>query len=337
MSAAPLPALSAESTAVRRRSAGRIGPISRRRFLASAIGSAALLAISSCGDDTRSGPSIDPPGPQRVVAIGQGVDADALIALGIVPVGMSAGYNVDVYPWTAQALNGRPVEVLQTSSAVPIEQVAALKPELIVATTYYQLDQVRGQLEAIAPVVGPAAQVEKETWQRSTVRVGEGVGRANEARELVKDTEASLTSMRAAHPGWQGRTITFGPVIPGQELYTVNSASDASAALLTTLGLSLSPAVTQLPESEIPGRAKISRERLGLLDADVLMLIHFGGEDARADFDAQPLFQQIPAVRRGSYISLESDVALALAFPSVLNIPYAIQRVAPQLDAALKS
>lgn len=311
-------------------------PLSRRRFLGGTVAGVALFGLTACGNEPAGDTASDRPAPSRVVALGQGADADALIALGIVPVAMSAGYQSPIYPWTIQALDGRPVEVMQTNTTVPVEQVAALRPDLIVATTYYQLGPVRERLEQIAPVVGPSEGVDKETWQTTTTRVGEAVGRADQARKLVQDTEGVLASTRAAHLGWQGKTFTFGPVIPGQDLYTVNSTADASAALLSALGLRLAPAVTTLPESEIPGRAKVSRENLSVLDADVLMLAYFGGPGTRADFEEQPLFQQIPAVRQGSYVPMPPDLSIALAFPSVLNIPYAVQQVTPRLDTALR-
>lgn len=303
--------------------------LTRRTFLG---GAALLLGSAGCGTAEPAAP-----GSSRVVALGQGADADALIALGIVPVGMSAGYQTDVYPWTAQALGGRPVKLLKTTDGVPIEEIAALEPDLVVATTYYGLDQFRGPLERIATVLGPATTADEETWQKTTLRVGEAVGRAEQARTLVKDTEGVVATTRAAHPAWHGRTFTFGPVIPGQELYTVSTTADASAALLSELGLALAPAVVALPESEIPGRAKVSLENIGVLDADVLLLVHFGGDQVRAEFEQQPLFRQIPAVQRGSSVAVDPTVALALAFPSVLNIPYGVERIAPQLDGALNA
>ena len=186
-------------------------------------------------------------------------------------------------------------------------------------------------------MLGPSTTADEENWQETTTRVGEAVGRVDEARRLVEDTDALLTSVRDAHPAWVGRTFTFGPVVPGQQLYTVSSTAYPSAALLTQLGLVLAPAVTALPKSETPGRANVSLENLGVLDADVLMLVHFGGDGPRTEFERAPLFQQVPAVRRGSYVAVEPSVALGLAFPSVLNIPYSVERVTPQLEAALST
>lgn len=224
---------------------------------------------------------------------------------------------------------------MQTTDSVPIEQIAAYRPDLIVATTLYSFEQFRGPLEQIARVVGPTSTADQESWQQTTMRVGEAVGRADEARKLVEEIAAGLVAVRDAHPAWAGRTFTFGPVSPGEQLYTVSSTEDVSASLLTQLGLVLSPSVTSLPPSDTAGRAEVSLEQLSLLDADGLLLTHFGGDGPRAEFEAQPLFQQLGAVQRGSYVALEADVALGLAFPSVLSIPYSVERLVPQLEKAL--
>ena len=316
----------------------RLGPLTRRQVLGGAVGGAILLGLSGCGDDpddVAADSGLAAAAPSRVVALGQGADADTLIALGITPVAMSAGFTADVYPWTAEALGSRSVEIVQATDSVPIEQIAAYRPDLIVATTLYDFARFRGPLERIATVLGPTTTADAESWQQTTARVGEAVGRAAEARTLVADTEAGLAAVRNAHPAWAGKTFTFGPVTPGEQLYTVSSAEDVSASLLAQLGLVLSPSVTSLPPSDSAGRANLSLEQLSLLDADALLLTHFGGDGPRAAFEAQPVFQQIPAVQRGSYVALDGDVAIGLAFPSVLSIPYSVERLTPQLEKAL--
>lgn len=81
----------------------------------------------------------------------------------------------------------------------------------------------------------------------------------------------------------------------------------------------------------------MSQEQIRLLDADVVMLTHLSGTEVRAAFEAQPLFQQLPAVQRGSYIAQEGDVGIGLAFPSVLSIPWSIERMVPLLEKALNA
>lgn len=232
------------------------------------------------------------------------------------------------------ALGGRKVELLETLETMPLERIAALKPDVIVATTQYDLDRDLEALGRIATVVGPQTTADKQIWQQTTRQVGEAVGMADEATFLVDKAEATVAAARDRHPDWAGRTFTFGPVDDLAQLYTVNAADDASAALLVQLGLVLSPAVTALPSTETDGRASVSLERLDLLDADALLLVYFADE-ARARLEANPLFAQLPAVRRGSYVDLDRDAAIGLAFPSVLAIPYAVERIEPQLTIAL--
>lgn len=261
-----------------------------------------------------------------------------MIALGIVPVGMSAGYTADIYPWAADALarfgTSRPT-MLRTADGLPMEQIAALDPELIVATTCYDLPRFRQSLERIAPVLGPTTTASEETWQQTTLRVGAAVGRAEQARMLTETVDAELASLRAAHPTWAGRTFTFGPVIPGQQLYTVSSATDPSAALLSQLGLVLSPRVVALPQIDDIGRANVSLEKLDVLNADVLMLVHFGTREAQTSFEQAAVFEKIAAVRRRAYLAIEPHVAMGLAFPSALSIPYSMGRIVPRLEVAL--
>lgn len=278
------------------------------------------------------------PGSSRIVAIGQGADADTLIALGILPVGMSKALTSDYYPWTAEALDGSRPDLLDTSSELPIEQIAALRPDLVVATTYRDLQRFQDQLEGFADVLGPRTTVAAESWQQTTLRVGEAVGRAAEARALVDEVEASIAEIRDAHPGWEGKMYVSGPVFPGEPLYVLNNADDLSNAVYSQLGLTLSPRAEELPDGAgSPGRAILSPERFELLEADVLMLVHYGDEQAQEDFESEPVFERLEVVRRGSYIVQEDEVGVGLAYASVLSIPYALERLVPQLERALSA
>jgi iron complex transport system substrate-binding protein len=306
-----------------------------------------LLGLTACSDSGPVGDGTGAASPTplatRVVVLGQSIDADALLALGITPVGMSVAFGQEsgIHPWTAAALGSRRVELIRDTDGggLPFEQVAALKPDLIVATTYNttnnDYDTDRPRLERIAKVIGPTTIAQRDTWQQSTLRVGEAVGLANEARRLVEDTEAKLTAIRDAHPDWENKTYTNGPVTGPAEVWTVSSPQDTSAIMLGQLGLVLSPKVTTL-SSPYPGRAQVSLEQLNFLEADVVML-SYHSEEFRPALEDNPLFQELPAVQRGAYIHLASDVSTGLAYPSVLSIPYVLDWITPRLTQALNA
>lgn len=126
------------------------------------------------------------------------------------------------------------------ADGLPVEQVAALEPYLIVATTHVEYDKDRSRLERITKVIDPTTTAHDETWRQSTIRVGTAVGMGNEAAQLVRGIKAKLTTVRQEHPEWAGKTYTNGPVLGPGEVWTISSTTDVSATLLGELGLVLS-------------------------------------------------------------------------------------------------
>lgn len=87
-----------------------------------------------------------------------------------------------------------------------------------------------------------------------------------------------------------------------------------------------------LPASSTKGKSIVGPERLDVLDADVPILTYIAQQ---SKLEANPLFQQLPAVQRGAYIALPLPVSVAMAFPSALSIPYPLSQAAPLLAKAL--
>ena len=149
------------------------------------------LALAACGDDddaaggpntttapsNRPIPSRSPPStaarrsrkrPARVVTLDNQATDDAL-ALGVVPVGMAKVTFVPggIQSWTKQALGGERPKLINLDSAIPYEQVAALRPDLILATNTYPLEErsVYDRLSRIAPTVHFVDGSLSDSWQ----------------------------------------------------------------------------------------------------------------------------------------------------------------------------
>jgi ABC-type Fe3+-hydroxamate transport system substrate-binding protein len=118
---------------------------------------------------------------------------------------------------------------------------------------------------------------------------------------VTRRIEQRIRAAREQHPEFEGKTITFGPVVGGK-IYVVNRERDASSTLLSALGFTLSPQISALPES-FRG-AEISLEQVSLLETGVIML-NPGTPDDRHAVESNELFQRLEAVRRGSYIALD--------------------------------
>lgn len=332
--------------------------ISRRRFLAAAGLALGAAALAGCGSDGSGGAAATGPSaagfpltidgdegpmtleapPGRVVSVGQYRDTDAAVALGLVPLAtpdLSGFIEGGVSPWLRAALGSRPApELLGTDAGTPFEKIAALRPELILATDSSTLTDDYSLLSRIAPTLSSLNGYNKDTWQVTTTRVGQALGQDARAAEIIPEVEARISAVKAGNPGFAGRTFTIGPVTAEGTVNTISRTDDASAIFMSQLGLELSPAVRDLPQGAFPGRAEISPERLDLIDADVVILT-FNTPEAQERLEADRLFQRIPAVERGSYIALDLPTALAIAFPSALSIPYALDQSVPRIAEAL--
>jgi iron complex transport system substrate-binding protein len=114
----------------------------------------------------------------------------------------------------------------------------------------------------------------------------------------------------------------------------INDNDDFSLKFLSELGFAgATPQVERLKGSD--GRAKVSPERYDVLDADIVIGTSTD-LDALADLEHSKVFQAIPAVRDGRFVALGIGPATAMAFPSVLSVPWAAEHLAPRLSAALQ-
>jgi iron complex transport system substrate-binding protein len=284
------------------------------------------------------GPTTVDAEPRRVVTVGTYRDVDAALAVGVVPVAAAKLPPMvpgGITPWARERIGGAPMpELFETTDGMPFERIAAFAPDVLLATDHSGLKEDWATLSGIAPTLSSASGYNKDTWQVTTNRVGQVLGRARAASDTVARVEAAIRAAREQNPSFAGRTFTIGPVTPDGTVYTINSPNDASARFLSDLGLTLSTSVSGLAPDRLPGRAVVSPELLRTLDADVLIL-SFSTAASRAKLEAEPLFRQIPAVRRGAYVPVDTPTAVSIAFPSAVSIPWGLQRTIPLIARAL--
>lgn len=274
--------------------------------------------------------------PTRVVAL-DFPSADAAIALGVIPVGMAEISYLDggVQAWTDAALDGADVELFPTAEGYPFETILRLEPDVILATNAYPLvSESWDELNAIAPVIGNIEAPGVDTWQQGVELIGRALGRVAQAEEVIAGVEAGIAEARVAHPVFEGKTASFFNYAGG-ELYVINSEDDFSIKLLRELGFAgVTDTVAAMPSpTGAEGRAEVSPEQYDLIDAD--LLLGTSADGTLADLEAHPIFSRVPAVARGAFLAYDIGPATALAFPSALSLPYALDELVPELAAAI--
>ena len=272
--------------------------------------------------------------PKRIVVVGLR-EQDALLALGIVPVGTTEWYGEHegaIFPWAKAALgDGRLPTKLSFTDGIQYEKVAALAPDLILAIYSGLNRKDYDTLSKIAPVVAqPPGQVDwGSSWQDEITITGKAVGKPEEAEKLKAKAEQQLAEAAAAHPEFKGQTAAVAT--PYQGIY-VYGPQDARSRLLTDLGFSFPKGLEDIGGKEFGGQ--LSDEKVDLLDVGALLWFAEPGPEAK--LKKNPVYSKLDVRTQGRDVFLPEQGTLyeATSFISVLSIPLLVDELVPKLAAA---
>ena len=130
--------------------------------------------------------------PERIVTLGWG-NQDTVLALGVVPVGVSAanyGYVTEhgLHEWTDEAfasLGESNPNVFDDTDGFDYEAISDAAPDVILAAYSGMTEEEYETLSAIAPVVPFEETAWKTSWREQTIRNAEGMGMKEEVLENI--------------------------------------------------------------------------------------------------------------------------------------------------------
>lgn len=276
--------------------------------------------------------------PQRIFTVGL-TDQDAVVALGKVPVGTTdwfGGFPGAIGPWATPKLNGAPVPTLleDPGTGPQVEKIAALKPDLIIALYAGLTDKQYETLSKLAPVVAQPKQYADYgiPWQEQTVTIGKAMGKESEAVKLVGDVEQLFDQAKADNPEFANKTAVSATPYEGNFVY---GSQDLRSRTLTRLGFSLPTDLDKLIGDKFG--ANISKERIDLLDQDVIVWTVGSVAKDVPKLHADKLYADLNVVKQGREVHVSEDTpyGVAYSFQTVLSLPYLLERLVPQLKAAV--
>ncbi|GGM15217.1 MULTISPECIES: iron-siderophore ABC transporter substrate-binding protein [Micromonospora] len=273
--------------------------------------------------------------PERIVVVGL-KEQDYFLALGEVPVAIRDWYGDmpnATWPWARGRLGEARPEVLARAE-LDYEQIAALRPDVIVGLSSGMSRQEYDLLTKIAPTVAqPTGDGSwAVTWQQMTRAAGQITGRSAEAETLVAELEQRIASVAGAHPRLKGASTVFASTYEGQ--YYLFSPETTASKVLLDLGLTMSPEVTALTDNANQS-ATISRERFDLTDVDVAVWSEAAADPGVTALLGDPLYTRLDVRTQRREVFLGTEANGALAFASVLSLPYVLDKIVPALTAAV--
>ncbi|GGX43320.1 iron-siderophore ABC transporter substrate-binding protein [Streptomyces fructofermentans] len=276
--------------------------------------------------------------PKRIVTVGL-TDQDAVLALGKVPVGTTewlGGYKGAIGPWAADKLGGEkaPTVLKDTGTGPQTEKIAALNPDLILAVYGGLTKEQYTTLSKFAPVVAQPKEFNDfgVPWQQQTEVIGKALGQESKAKDLVKGVEEGFASAAEENPEFAGSSAVMATPYDGIFVF---GSQDARSRVLTDLGFKLPADLDKVIGDEFG--ANISKERTDLLDTDAIVWIVSDTAKDSAKLHKNALYSDLKVVKdaREVFVAETGDFGNSVSFVSVLSLPYMLDRLVPQLAAAV--
>lgn len=267
--------------------------------------------------------------PARVVTVDLQW-TDVMLAMGVKPVGytrdpLMPGSGV---PWQRLPAGAK---ALSLTDGLPIEQIAALDPDLIVGTFSIADKEKYKLLSEVAPTIATLDAKQVTPWQDLVRVAGKVLDEPKKAESVVDSVDRTVSAVAKDLPGLDGRTFALAQYIVGDSMYVVADEKDGSSVLFQQLGMRLYPPVVRAGEKAGVARVNVSTERADLLRADLLAFLVNGGDES--DLADIPGFDELP----GTVAVLDYATVVGINTPSPLSIPYALKKLRPHLEKAAKA
>ncbi len=348
--------------------------MSRRRALQTTGGLAAVATLAACGDSAASDASNSSPAsgsaadvtdsfpvtikhawgtttiqeaPSRIATSGWS-GQDAVLALGVVPVGMPKANYGDVdndgyLPWVKSALDklgatgSKAPTLYDETDSIDAEAIANTDPDVILGISSGITQQEYKTLSEIAPTVPWTSKIAwGATWREVMQVTAKAMGRTAAGDAVIKSCEEAMAAAMAKYPVLSGKSAAMMYIDP-KKLSTLGlyTTGDARTAFLKDLGLATPASVTKQSEGVDSFYKEISAENGDVFDDVDLIVVYGDPKTLLKAMQADKLVSKIPAVSRGSVAVIEDGSTLSAALsPSVLSIPDQVGNLAAQLAAA---
>lgn len=278
--------------------------------------------------------------PERVVTLFDS-NSDAVLALGVAPVGVSkVGYgNVEengLLPWTNAAFEklGVTPNVFDDTEGTDYEAVNAAEPDLVLIPNSGVTEEKYERLSQIAPTVPYAKIAYATTWEEEAEVTAKALGKEAEGAELIENTKALIAEKLAEHPELEGKTAAFCYIDPSNlSMVYIYMPLDPRAAFLEELGMKVPESITSMA-GDGDFSVDLSAENIDLLN-DVDVIVCYGDDSLLGELQANELMSTVPAIANGAVATIGDDSDLYMGtYATVLSIPAVIDEYLDLLSVA---
>jgi iron complex transport system substrate-binding protein len=276
-----------------------------------------------------------PSPPSRVVSAGY-TEQDDLLAVGVVPVAVTNWFGdqpFGVWPWAQPKLRAAQPVVLDLSNGIQIDQIATLKPDLIVATNAGLDADTYAKLSAIAPTVAQSGEdAFFEPWKDQANTIGQAVFRDADMGKLISDLDDKFTNAGKTNTSFSGKKVFM---VRGAMTGDVAEITPAGwrTDFLTQMGFVIGGGIDDYVKGD---HALVPRDRMAsVLDSADVLIWTTESDEEQAALLADPTFAALKATRNNRNVLTGKDLAGAITFATVLSYAMVADRLPPLIAKVL--
>lgn len=288
-----------------------------------AVGAAAVL-VTGCGSDSDKGSDKKsdtkseasgtrtvkdatgkavqvPANPKRIVTLTQ-EDLDAVLALGLKPVGITNGQGLNKPPaYLDDKVKG--INVVGNLLQPVMDKVVAAKPDLILAGDM-QDEQVLKQLREITPAT-LVTMAPTDDWKLSFRGIGNAVNAMDKANKVIADYEGKAKKAGEGLGDNKGAEVSIVRWNPDGPSWMEKKQFASGVAL--DMGLKRPKSQDKDGNAHTPA---LSLEKINEIDGDWLFLstLTSDGEKALKDVQEKPAYKDLNAVKKNHAVTVDGSV-----------------------------
>jgi iron complex transport system substrate-binding protein len=273
--------------------------------------------------------------PKRVVSAGF-TEQDDLLAVGVVPIAVTNWFGDEpsaVWPWAQQKLGGAQPVVLNLDNGIPVDQIAGLKPDLIVAINAGLDADTYQKLSAIAPTVAQQdGDAFFEPWKTQATTIGEAAFQSDQMKSLIDAVDKQFAAVGQKNPQWKAKKALLmqGTLFQGT---VVATAAGWRTDFLNQMGLVIADSIKPFITDH---RAVIPRDQIkAVLDSADVVIWTTESPDEQKALLADPEVAASQATVQNHHVFTTKDLAGAIAFSSVLSYPPVADQLPPLIGKIL--
>ena len=248
-----------------------------------------------------------PATPERIVVL-TNEGTEALLALGIKPIGAVSSWSGE--PWydhIAEQMDG--VEVVGQETAIDLEAIAKLKPDLIIGNKVRQEADYEN-LSKIAPTV--FAETLTGQWKNNFSLYAKAVNAVDKGEEVLASYDAKVEETKAALGDATNQSVSVVRFLTGTS--RIYYSDSFSGVILKELGFNRVEEQADLFAEDNQMAVEVGKELIPQMDGDLLFYFTYlpTGDDSasatEAEWTADPLWKNLSAVKNGKTYSVNDAV-----------------------------